>query len=142
MSSTLQNMKILIIDDNPALVIVFANLLRIKGFSVTTETTLKAGLQNLENESYHAVFVDAPLEDYNGKQILTILQENQVFQKTNVFLFSGVDVFELDKWKKHGLCSYLKKPVKRGIILKALDDVRMKILSTDSQITSKLIIAE
>lgn len=135
-------MKILIIDDNPVLVIVFANLLRIKGFSVTTETTLKAGLQNLENESYHAVFVDAPLDNYNGKQILTILQENQVFQKTNVFLFSGMDVLELDKWEKQGLYSYLKKPVKRSAIIKALEDVRMKTLSTDSQNTSKLIIAE
>ena len=135
-------MKILIIDDNPDLTIIFANLLRIKGFSVTTEATLKAGLQNLENESYHAVFVDAPLDNYNEKQILTILQENQVFQKTNVFLFSGVDVFELDKWKKQGLYSHLKKPVRRSIIIKALDDVRMKILSTDSQIASKLVIAE
>ena len=138
----IQNMKILIIDDNPTLVTVFANLLRTKGFSVTTESTLKAGLQNLENESYNAVFVDAPLDNYSGERILAMLKENHIFKKTNVFLFSGIDVFELDKWKKYGLYSYLKKPVKYSIILKVLDDIRMKIISADSQITPEIIIAE
>jgi len=135
------NTKILIIDDNPTLAIVFANLLRTKGFSATTETMLKAGLQYLENESYHAVFVDVPIEGYNEKQILAMLQENQVFQKTNVFLFSGVDVFELDKWKKQGLHSYLKKPVKPSVIIKALEDVRTKMPYTDSQMVPKLVMA-
>ena len=141
MLSTLQNTKILIIDDNHALAMVFANMLRTKGFSVTTETTLKEGLQHLENESYHAVFVDVPIEEYNEKQILSTLQENQVFQKTNVFLFSSVDVVELDKWKKHGLHSYLKKPVKPSVILKALEDVPTKMPYTDSQIVPKLVVA-
>ena len=136
-----QNMKILIIDDNPTLAIAFANMLRTKGFSATTETTLKAGLQHLENESYHAVFVDAPIEEYKEKQILAILQENQVFQKTNVFLFSGADVLELDEWKKQGLHSYLKKPVEPSVIIKALEDVPTKIPHADSQIIPKLVMA-
>ena len=99
----LRNMRILIIDDNPALVNMFAKLLRIKGFFVATKTTFKAGLQHLENKLYHVVFVDAPLDDYDEKQILTMLQKNQVFSKTFVFLFSSVDFdnIELDKWKKH-----------------------------------------
>ena len=62
---TAQNMKILIIDDNPNLVHVFAKMLQIKGFSAVGEITLKTGLQHLENESYDVVFVDASLGDYN-----------------------------------------------------------------------------
>ena len=130
-------MKILIIDDNPTLLNVFAKLLEIKGFFVTAETTFKAGLWHLENESYDVLFVDSPLDDYTEKQILKLLKENHVFQKTNVFLFSSVDFdnVELDEWKKEGLYSYLKKPVKRNTIINALDTIRTKIFST--QILSK-----
>ncbi|MDH3764240.1 MAG: response regulator [Nitrosopumilus sp.] len=136
MSNT-ESMKILIIDDNPTLLNVFAKLLEIKGFFVTAETTFKAGLWHLENESYDVLFVDSPLDDYTEKQILKLLKENHVFQKTNVFLFSSVDFdnVELDEWKKEGLYSYLKKPVKRNTIINALDTIRTKIFST--QILSK-----
>ena len=110
-------------------------ILRFTGFFVATETTLKAGLQHLENELYHVVFVDAPLDNYDETQILTMFQENHLFQKIFVFLFSSVnfDNIELDKWKKHGLYSYLKKPVKRSVMIHALDDVYMKINFTNSQ---------
>ncbi len=143
-TQNLQNMRILIIDDNPVLVNIFAKMLRIKGFFVTATTTFKAGLQHLENELYHVVFVDAPLDDYNEKQILTMFQENQVFQKSFVFLLSSVDFdnIELDKWKKHGLYSYLKKPVKRSVIMQALDDVYTKINFTASQITSEPVVED
>jgi len=147
MSNTPQNlgnMKILIIDDNIPLVNMFAKMLRIKGFFVATETTFKTGLQHLENKLYHVAFVDAPLDDYDEKQILTMLQENQVFHKTFVFLFSSVDFdnIELDKWKKRGLYSYLQKPVKRSVIMKTLDDLYTKINFTTSQITSEPVVED
>ena len=137
-------MRILIIDDNPTVVNVFTKLLRTKGFFVTAESTFKAGIQHLENELYHVVFVDAPLDDYAEKQILTSLKENHIFQKTAVFLFSSVDFdnVELDEWKKEGLYSYLKKPVKRSVIMKALDDVRTKINFTSPQIPTKSIVGD
>ncbi|MDH3488287.1 MAG: response regulator [Nitrosopumilus sp.] len=137
-------MRILIIDDNPIVVNVFTKLLRTKGFFVTAESTFKAGLQHLENELYHVVFVDAPLDNYTEKQILTSLKENHVFQKTTVFLFSSVDFnnIELDEWKKEGLYSYLKKPVKRSTIIKALDDIRVKINFTSPQIPAESIVGD
>ena len=142
MPKVTQNMKVLIIDDNPELVNVFAKTLQTKGFSVTTENTLKAGLYDLENRSYDAVFVDAPLNNYDGKQILNTFHKNQVFQKTAVCLFSGVnfDNIELDEWKKCGLHSYLKKPVKRSVIMRVLDDVRTQTNFTDSHIVSEPVV--
>lgn len=143
MSST-QNIKILIIDDNPTLVNVFANMLRMRDYNVTTETNLKSGLQHFENESYDVSFVDAPLDDYDENQILSLFQENTIFQKTNVILFSAadLDVSELDKWKRCGLYSYLKKPVKRNVILDTLDDIRMKINPIPSKIKLEPIVEE
>ena len=135
-------MRILIIDDNPDLVRVFAKMLQTKGFFVTAESTFKAGLQHLENESYYAVFIDAHFDNYDRKQILALLRENQTFQKTSVFLFSGVDFdsIELDEWKKEGLYSYLKKPVKRNVIVNALDEVCMKTNFANVQVASEPIV--
>ncbi len=137
MSNTLQNIRILIIDDNPNLLSVFEKMLRIKGFSVTAETTIEAGFRHLENELYHIVFVDAPLDDHDRKQIFTLLQENQIFQKTSLILSSAIDLgtLELDKWQKHGLYSYLKKPVKRSTIMEILDTLSIKINFNIPQIT-------
>ena len=135
MMSNIQNMKILLINANTTLVNAFAKFLRIKGFFVITESSLKAGLRRLKKEHCDVVFVDAPLEDYNETQLLFHFQENNIFQKTNVLLFSYLDFdnLELSKWKNHGLYSYLKKPVKRSVILKTLDDLHFKINSDNSQ---------
>jgi CheY-like chemotaxis protein len=135
-------MRILIIDGNPAILNMFKKLLEIKGFFVTAETTFDSGLQHLENKIYNVVFIDVPLNHYTEKQILTSLKKNNIFQKTNVFLFSSIDFndIELDEWKKEGLYSYLKKPVKRSTIIKILDDVRTKIGSNNSQILPEPII--
>jgi hypothetical protein len=104
-------------------------MLEIKVFDVTSEIAFKVGLKHLEKKSYDVVFVDTPLDNYTEKQILTSLTKRQIFKKSNVFLFSSVDFndVELDEWKKEGLYSYLKKPVNRSTIIKALDDVRAKI---------------
>jgi CheY-like chemotaxis protein len=135
-------MRILIIDGNPAILNMFKKLLEIKGFSVTAETTFDSGLQHLENKIYNLVFIDVPLNHYTEKQILTSLKKNNIFQKTNVVLFSSIDFndIELDEWKKEGLYSYLKKPVKRSTIIKMLDDVRTKISSNNSQILPEPIV--
>ena len=139
--SNTDGMKILIIDDNPTLLNVFAKLLEIKGFFVTAEITFEAGLCHLENESYDVLFVDFPLDDYTEKQILTLLKENHIFQKTNVFLFSSVDFDNsvLDEWKTEGLHSYLKKPVKRSTIINALDAIRTKHSFTSQTLSESIV---
>ncbi|MDH3279173.1 MAG: response regulator [Nitrosopumilus sp.] len=111
-----------------------------KGFFVTTESSLKASLRRLKKELYDVVFVDAPLEDYDEVQILLHLKENKIFQKTNVLLFSYLDFdsAELNKWKNHGLYSYLKKPVKRNVIIKTLDDLRFKTSSEISKLKKEI----
>ena len=127
--SNVQKIKALIIDDNPVFLNVFAKLLEIKGFDVTAETVFKKGLKHLKSKSFPVVFVDTPLENYAEKEILTSFVKNKVFEKSNVFLFSSVDFSdaELDEWQTEGLYSYLKKPVERSTIIKALVDVRAKI---------------
>jgi len=140
MMSNIQNMRILLIGENPILVNAFTKFLWIKGFFVTTESSLKASLRRLKKELYDVVFVDAPLEDYDEVQILLHLKENKIFQKTNVLLFSYLDFdsAELNKWKNHGLYSYLKKPVKRNVIIKTLDDLRFKTSSEISKLKKEI----
>jgi DNA-binding response OmpR family regulator len=125
-------MKIMIIDNDPDFGSVFARLLRIKGFDVTMKTNLKAGLSYFKNKTCHVLFIDVPLVGYDIKQILYLLEKNHLFQKSNIFLFSSIDLDtdEVNEWKKHGLYSYLKKPVSRDVILNALNDVYVKMTHT------------
>ena len=127
MSVGSDQMRILIIDDNPSLVNVFAKILEIKGFSVTAETTFKKGLDHLQKNQFQAAFIDAPLDEYDEKKILTVLFENKIFTKTAIFLFSSIefDDSELIHWKNNGLYSYLKKPIRRSKILQELESVNL-----------------
>lgn len=132
MSHNSQNtvdIQILIVDDNRDFANVFAKLLQIKGFSVTVETSFKNGLQHLKDRLCHIVFVDIPLPGYDERQILNSLKEKEIFKKSRVFLFSSIDLAdaELDEWKKEGLYLYLKKPVKRDVMIQVLEDIRAEI---------------
>ena len=141
-SQNIAGIQILIIDNNQNFANVFAKLLQIKGFSVTVETTFKRGLRYLKHKRCHIVFVDTPLDKYDERQILNLLKENEIFKKLKVVLFSSTDIdsTELDEWKKHGLYMHLKKPVKRNVMIKVLEDVRVEINSITSQASTSPIV--
>ena len=142
MSGNTENTKILrilIIDDNSSLLKVFAKMLRIKGFFVSTENTLKNGLKRLEHESYHVVFVDVPIDGYDENQVLSMLKNSHTLEYSSVILFSSLDIgtLELEKWKKLGLHSYIKKPVKRKVILDTINTIYDQTNFDDFKITSE-----
>ncbi len=88
-------MRALIVDNNPTFLSIFDKLLTVKGFDVTSEITFKAGLKHLKNKSYAVIFIDIPLDGYTEKQILSFLTKNNVFKKSNVLLFSSMDLNDL-----------------------------------------------
>ena len=113
--------RILILDDNPSLVNVFAKMLSSQGFLVTTETSLKNGLRKISHNTFDGVFVDIPINNYDENDVLTLFYENRIFTKSNILLLSSVDITKLSKWKEYGLYSYIKKPVKRDMLLHMLE---------------------
>ena len=127
MSHISQHMKILVIDDKPSFGRIFVKRLKLKGFFVDYATTLRDGLQRFETEKFHVVFIDTPFDMISEPQVLEMLQKNDIFNKTSVFLFSSVDISQTDlnEWKTSGLFSYLKKPVKFNVIIKELENVKI-----------------
>ena len=132
-----RSLRILIIDDKPSFVRVFAKRLQLKGFFVAYDTSFQNGLRHLKSETFDAVFVDVPFEDTSESQILEMFQRYDLFTKTSVFLFSSIDLNsnELSKWNASGLFSYLKKPVKLDTILNKLDDVKFRPTATSEHLS-------
>ena len=132
MSDAEDSLRILIIDDKPSFVRIFAKRLQLKGFFVVYENTFQDGLKRLKFEKFHAVFVDIPFEDVSESQVLDIFQKSNLFTKTSVFLFSSIDLSsdELSRWTTSGLFSYLKKPVKFDVIIKKLEESLCQIWDT------------
>ena len=120
-SDILGTKRILIIDDNPSLVNIFAKMLRSQGFLVTTTPSLKNGLHKISTNTFDGVFVDVPISNYGEDEVLTLFNENDIFTKSNIILLSSVDITKLSKWKDYGLYSYIKKPVRRSMLLSILD---------------------
>ncbi len=63
---------------------------------------LKKGLQHLESDLYHVVFLDIPINGYDENQVLDILEENKSLEKSSILLLSSLDLNEekLEKWKQ------------------------------------------
>ena len=120
-------MKILVIDDNPTFGRIFVKRLKLKGFLVDYATTLRDGLRRFETEKFHVVFIDTPFPMISEPQVLEMLQQNNIFNKSSVFLFSSIDInqTDLNEWKTSGLFSYIKKPVKFNEIIKNLENVKI-----------------
>jgi two-component system NtrC family response regulator len=72
----LDNGKILIIDDEPNLRILYTKLLSLEGFDVETASTGKQGLSLISKEQYRLVISDVKLPDISGLEILKTVKED------------------------------------------------------------------
>lgn len=75
MSESLQNTRILMIDDDPKLCRLIANYLQPLGYSVVAEYTGPAGLNRALDETFDAVLLDVMLPGLSGLDVLRELRK-------------------------------------------------------------------
>lgn len=76
MGESLQNTRILIIDDDPKLCRLIAKYLQPLGYSVVAEYTGPAGLTRALDETFDAVFLDVMLPGLSGLDLLRELRKH------------------------------------------------------------------
>ncbi len=112
--------RILLIDDEPAILRLYQQLLIRKGYQVVAVEEGKKAEQILEEEEFDAIVADILLPDLNGIELLALLRERGY--KMPVILITGAP--ELDtaiKAVKLGAYDYLTKPIDNQQFLKAIE---------------------
>lgn len=109
---SLENPKILIVDDEADIAASFQSFLGKRGFLVNTTASGKDALDMIKVSKPDLVFLDLALHELNGREVLKKLREHD--KKTKVVIITG-HTFHSEKEKKKFLSSgadaYLNKPV-------------------------------
>ncbi|NOX33459.1 MAG: response regulator [Deltaproteobacteria bacterium] len=118
--------KILIVDDEKAILLLFEKAFSRAGYLVRTATSGKAALSLLQNEEIHVVFSDLNLPEMDGLELCREIKKHMPI--TIIYAMTGyASLFQLVDCRDAGFDDYFKKPVNLEVLLKAAKDAFEKI---------------
>lgn len=88
-------MKILLVDDDQALMTVFATTLKSKGYEVVTSPNGQDGINKAKTEKPDLIFLDQVLPDIQGNEILKTLKGDLATKGIPVAMLSNFGQNEL-----------------------------------------------
>lgn len=130
-----QSIKILIVEDELPLQVLYAKVLAREGYCLETVGTGKEALKKLKQFSPDIVLLDIGLPDMSGFDILSHIRADTTFSQVFVIVITGfgTSVEHRTKGLKSGADDYLHKPVSMDVLL-----VRVKSLVRIRQTENKL----
>ncbi len=103
-------MKILMVDDDDALLTVFSTTLKKHGYEVITAANGQQGLEKAKNEKPDFIFLDQVLPDIQGNEVLKTLKEDLATKMIPVAMLSNFGQNELiQKAINTGAADYILK---------------------------------
>jgi len=116
--------KILVIDDDPNLVVYLTTLLGDHGYSTVSAKDGKEGLEKIQSEKPDLVLLDITMPEKSGVRFYRDLKENPATKAVPVVMVTGV----MEEFKKfiHSRRQvpppegYLSKPVDKDELLKTI----------------------
>src|SRR5262249_55207449 len=115
-------LRILLVEDDAATLQVVARLLRWKGHTVLTATSLAAGLEVAEREEFEVLVSDLGLPDGNGLELMHRLREVRPGVGIAVSGFGMAD--DVAQSRAAGFAEHLTKPVDIVALEAAIQRVR------------------
>ncbi|MDH3639131.1 MAG: response regulator [Gammaproteobacteria bacterium] len=103
--------KILIVDDEPSIVLSLEFLMKKAGYEVVTATDGNQGLERMASERPDLVLLDVNMPGRNGYEVCQAIRDNPEWNGTRIVMLTakGRDV-EREKGLAMGADSYVTKP--------------------------------
>ncbi len=119
--------RILIVDDETAILLAFKKLLQSQDVGVDTAETIADAENLLKKNIYNAVIVDLRLTGVDGEEGLEIIKYVKKFHSlTNVILVTGYgSPAVMEKAQALGASFYFEKPVSSEILKNALKSLNI-----------------
>ena len=113
--------KIIIIDDEEAMLHLLRIELEAEGFIVFSALDGKAGLDLIEKNRPDLIILDVMMPDLNGYEILTRLKGNKSTKDIPVMMLTakGLDG-DIQKGLELGVDEYITKPFHAGLLVKRI----------------------
>lgn len=124
------NRRILVVDDEPTILLTMKAILEMNGFDVVTAASSAEAKLRLEADSYHLVITDLKMEnETSGFDVVRFAREQQY--RPAVAILTAYPDFGSD-WKEQGAESIWIKPVNAPELLE-----RIEALLARQQITTR-----
>ncbi|TES93954.1 MAG: response regulator [Candidatus Cloacimonadota bacterium] len=102
--------KILIVDDDPNIRLLFAEILKMDGFEIATASTGTKALQSVLEDHFNLLILDIKMPGIHGLEILRRLREKG--RNLPIIICSAFEGMQDDfSIKSYGISDYLVKPV-------------------------------
>lgn len=132
-NSAINNVRILVVDDEPDLRTLYELTLVRDGFSISTAATLAEAFACLNESQFDVVITDMRLPDGLGVELIRYVKAQQRRERCVVITAYGSAENAVESLKT-GAFDYLTKPVDlkqfRGVIASAVQDAKLRV-STD-----------
>ncbi len=126
---SLENKKILIVDDNTTNLGILSHILEAAGLKVTTRNESDSTMELLkdarqEGTPFDLAVLDLHMPSPNGFQLAqTIRKADSGISKTPLLAYSSMNDRSAKRCKEAGFDAFLTKPVRREILFKAIEKI-------------------
>ncbi|MEN3277668.1 MAG: hypothetical protein V7631_3458 [Massilia sp.] len=137
--ATEEQPRLLLVDDEPRLLASLYELLRDRGFHLTTASSGSEAIAHLSRFRFDLVLLDLRLPDIGGHEIMDFINERAV--GADVIVMSGeVGIDAAIGALKRGAYDYLRKPYSREELLKTVGNAleQRRLASANARIANQL----
>ena len=134
------HVKVLIIDDDPAICKTVGLLLEDHGYSPRTYTDPDEAVQAAAKESFQIALVDLRMPALDGVEVVERLKK--IDERTSCIVMTAYpDLDSATETMRRGTCDYISKPFKQEALIEAIERAcqRMGIIYRDEQELNRLI---
>ena len=119
--------SILVVDDEPDIVITLRTVLERNNFEVDTYTEPLQAIKNFTMNAYNLLILDIKMPQMNGfelyKELRKIDENIKVCFLTALSELHDYDIFKKEVFPKTGLRYYVQKPIENDEILERINEI-------------------
>ncbi len=115
---------LLVIDDDPSVLKLVETFVKNDGFHVVTAASGEEGVRMALRHMPTVILLDVRLPGIDGWKTLEIIKRNPAARNIPVIIISGEEA--KDKAREMGASDFLPKPIKKEVLLQALDGYKFK----------------
>ena len=116
--------RILVVDDEPDLVVLINKELTYKGYEVITANNGQEGLEKAKTQKPDLIVLDLMLPRINGYKVCGLLKKDTKYAKIPVILLTAkADAENIGLGEKIGADAYITKPYEQDALLSKIEEL-------------------
>jgi DNA-binding response OmpR family regulator len=118
MENSIQNSRILIVDDDPSNIRLLEDMLSTQGYTISTATNGAEALQSLEKQKVDLILLDIIMPDMDGYNVCIEIKNNAELRDIPIiFVTAKTETEDLVRGFEAGAVDYVIRPYKRAELL-------------------------